>query len=173
MSPDIQPYLKSELVEIRPLASSDYLPLFKVASDPLIWEQHHDKARHTPNGFALFFEESMQSKGALCILDVNNSQIIGSSRFKIIDISGKVVEIGWTFLKRDYWGGKYNREIKRLMIKHALNWFKRVIFYVNANNLRSQGALAKLGAKNVSALDLSWVLDENEGLTFLIKEEIQ
>ena len=30
------------------------------------------------------------------------------------------VEIGWTFLARRCWGGAYNREVKRLMLDHAL-----------------------------------------------------
>ena len=172
MDPDIQPYLTSELVVIRPLALSDYSSLFKVASDPLIWEQHHDKTRHTQDGFALFFKESINSMGALCILNSKNNEVIGSSRFKVIDSSNKVVEIGWTFLNRDYWGGSYNREIKRLMIIHALKWFKHVIFYVNAQNFRSQGALAKLGARNISSLEYPWVLDKSKGLTYVITEEI-
>ena len=99
---------------IRPLVPSDHDPLYQVAADPLIWEQHHDKGRHTLDGFTDFFEESMLSKGALCILDRKKDQVIGSSRFKIIDASAKVVEIGWTFLDRYYWGGSYNREIKKI-----------------------------------------------------------
>src|SRR6266566_748875 len=40
MSFGLQPHLKGELLELRPLAPEDWDDLFAVASDPLIWEQH-------------------------------------------------------------------------------------------------------------------------------------
>jgi len=32
------------------------------------------------------------------------------------------VEIGWTFLARSHWGGATDREVKRLMLDHALSF---------------------------------------------------
>ena len=60
---------------------------------------------------------------------------------------GGTVEIGWTFLSRDYWGGAYNREMKRLMLAHALRFVERVDFRVGENNLRSRGAMEKIGGR--------------------------
>lgn len=37
---ELQPALKGELVELRPLREEDFNALYAVASDPLIWEQH-------------------------------------------------------------------------------------------------------------------------------------
>lgn len=167
---DIQPSLASELIRLRPLVSSDFDALYQVASDPLIWEQHQNKDRFTPENFADFFRESLLSKGALCILDTKNNEIIGSSRFKIIDEADEVVEIGWSFLARNYWGGTYNRGAKKLMINYALEHCKNVVFYVNNMNLRSQRALEKLGANKMSPSSTSWVLKEEVGLTYLVTE---
>jgi N-acetyltransferase len=55
------------------------------------------------------------------------------------------VEIGWTFLARSHWGGKYNREIKQLMLRHAFRFVKRVVFLIGLQNVRSQKAIEKLG----------------------------
>ncbi|HLQ78864.1 MAG TPA: GNAT family protein, partial [Terriglobia bacterium] len=49
-------------------------------------------------------------------------------------------------------------EMKSLMLYHAFRFVDRVVFQVGANNLRSQRALQKLGARivgeeNLSALD--------------------
>lgn len=173
MNIDLQPYLNGQLVVIRPLVNSDFEPLYIAASDPLIWEQHQDKGRHTSGGFTKFFAESIASLGALCILDKKDLTIIGSSRFKIIDMAEGIVEIGWTFLKRDYWGGSYNREVKQLMINHALHNFKHVVFYVNDRNIRSQKALEKIGAIRNSEYGFSWVLDQKDGLTYVISKEIR
>jgi len=42
-----QPTLRGELLELRPLRAADFEPLFAVAADPLVWEQHpeHDRWR--------------------------------------------------------------------------------------------------------------------------------
>ncbi|MBT8183227.1 MAG: GNAT family N-acetyltransferase, partial [Eudoraea sp.] len=159
------------LVHIRPLLDADFEALFNAASDALIWEQHQDKERHTLKGFTQFFNESMASGGALCILDGNSNKIIGSSRFKIIDRDNKVIEIGWTFLQRRYWGGIHNLEVKKLMIDHALQSFKYVVFYVHENNRRSRKALEKIGAVRAMDYQLPWVLDQSEGVTYLIDKK--
>jgi hypothetical protein len=43
---DPQPVLRGTLLELRPLQPEDFGPLFAVASDPLIWEQHPEQASH-------------------------------------------------------------------------------------------------------------------------------
>lgn len=169
---DLQPILTGGHVILRPLVDSDFEPLYDAASDTLIWEQHQDKKRHTREGFSQFFKESMASAGALCILEIEDNNVIGSSRFKIIDQAEGIVEIGWTFLKRNYWGGSYNREVKQLMINHALKYFRKVVFYVNKKNTRSQKALEKIGAIRTFEYGLSWVIDQQDGLTYLISKEI-
>ena len=57
------------------------------------------------------------------------------------------MEIGWTFLERAFWGGAYNAELKSLMLDHAFRFVDRVVFVVGEDNLRSQKALEKIGAK--------------------------
>ena len=64
------------------------------------------------------------------------------------------IEIGWTFLRREFWGGHYNRELKALMVNHAFQFVDRVVFRVGADNLRSQKALQKLGAKIFGGHDI-------------------
>ena len=78
---DLQPCLKGELVELRPLCAEDYRDLYAVAADPLIWEQHPCKDRHTEEAFATFFREALESRGALIVIDRKDDRVIGSSRF--------------------------------------------------------------------------------------------
>jgi len=142
---DSQPTLKGDLLELRPLRPDDWDALFKVASDPLIWEQHPSWDRYKPEVFREFFREAMESHGALIAIDGADGQVIGSSRFFGYDEQASEVEIGWTFLARSHWGGVYNREMKRLLLQHALRSVKRVVFVIGPNNLRSQKAIEKLG----------------------------
>ena len=42
MSFDLQPYLENDLLVLRPLSENDFESMYKVASNPLIWEQHFE-----------------------------------------------------------------------------------------------------------------------------------
>jgi len=136
-------------VELRPLRPEDAEALFAVASDPLIWEQHPANDRYKPEVFAEFFREALASQGAFVVLDRKDGKIIGSSRFHGYHPQANEVEIGWTFLARSHWGGHYNREMKQLMVRHALQFVDRVIFLIGLQNLRSQKAVEKLGAVRI------------------------
>src|SRR6266705_2570445 len=146
MSFGLQPHLKGELVELRPFAPEDWDDLFAVASDPLIWEQHPGSDRYKEDIFRVFFREALESGGAFVVIDAKNQQIIGSTRFYGYDPEKSEIEIGWTFLARKYWGGRYNQEMKRLMLAHAFKVVENVVFYVGDTNIRSQKAMEKIGA---------------------------
>ena len=108
MTLDIQPNLENDLVFLRPLTESDFEPLFKVAKDPLIWKQHPCYDRYKKNVYTEFFKDSLKSGGALIVIDKSNNKVIGSTRFNPVHNIESAVEIGWSFLSRDYWGGTYN-----------------------------------------------------------------
>ena len=148
---ELQPTLRSEILELRPLQAGDFEQLYAVASDPLVWEQHPDSDRYKLDVFQKFFDEAMQSGGALIALDRENNRVIGSSRFNCYDAVRSEVEIGWTFLARSHWGGVYNGEMKRLMLSHAFKFVDNVIFFVGSTNVRSQRAVEKIGGVRVGA----------------------
>jgi RimJ/RimL family protein N-acetyltransferase len=142
---DLQPVLRGELLELRPLRPEDFDDLFAVASDPLIWEQHPARDRYQEKTFRAFFREAMESGGALIAIAARDGRVIGSSRFHGYDSEKSEIEIGWTFLARSHWGGIYNGEMKQLMLRHAFQFVKRVIFLVGPQNLRSRRAVEKIG----------------------------
>jgi len=146
-----QPILKNDLIELRPLAAEDFDALYAVASDPLIWEQHPASDRYELPVFQKFFRDALESGGALIAIDPRTKQVIGSSRFHGYDERKREIEIGWTFLARSYWGGRYNSEMKRLMLQHAFQFVDSVVFLVGPQNLRSQRALEKIGGVRVGS----------------------
>jgi len=156
---DLQPTLTGELLELRPLQPEDFEVLFAAASDPLIWEQHPESDRYKREVFQKYFDGAIESRGAFAITDRESGRIIGSSRYvKVVAAavaggSPSEVEIGWTFLERAFWGGRYNRELKKLMLDHAFRFVDRVVFVVGENNLRSQKALEKIGARFLKKSD--------------------
>lgn len=141
---DFQPTLSDGDVTLRPLRPDDWDALFAVASDPLIWAVHPAHDRWQEPVFRRFFDDALASGGALVVLDAAG-EVIGSSRYDRGRADAGEVEIGWTFLSRDHWGGATNRAIKRLMIAHALADFDHVIFLVGEHNLRSRRAMEKIG----------------------------
>ena len=141
-----QPVLKGEFIQLRPLRSEDWDDLFAVASDPLIWQQHPESDRYKEEVFKIFFKDGLESGGAFVVIDTKNKRIIGSTRFHGYDPEKSEIEIGWTFLARKYWGGRYNREMKQLMLAHAFKFVENVVFFVGENNIRSQRATEKIGA---------------------------
>jgi RimJ/RimL family protein N-acetyltransferase len=158
--------LTGNLLELRPLRAEDYQDLFAVAADPLIWEQHPCKGRYQEEVFQVFFREALESGGALLALDRNSGRAIGCSRFHGYNEEKSEVEIGWTFLARSHWGGAYNREMKRLMLRHAFRFVNSVIFLVGPHNVRSQRAVEKIGGVRAgSRLDGSG----RESLVYRIK----
>ncbi len=146
MAFDLQPHLRGELIELRPLAPDDWDQLFAVASDSLIWEQHPENDRYKEDVFKVFFREALDSDGAFVVVEKKNRQIIGSTRFYGYDQAKSEIEIGWTFLARRYWGRQYNREMKELLLDHAFKFVENVVFYVGQKNFRSQKAMEKIGA---------------------------
>ena len=146
MTFELQPVLKGEIIELRPLKPDDWDELFSVASDPLIWEQHPEPDRYTEDVFRVFFKGALDSGGAFVIIDRKTQHIIGSTRFYGYDPKKSEIEIGWTFLARKYWGGRYNAEMKRLLLNHAFKFVESVVFFVGEENVRSQKAMEKLGA---------------------------
>jgi RimJ/RimL family protein N-acetyltransferase len=146
---DLQPTLHGRLIDLRPLRRDDFEALFAAASDPLIWEHHPESDRYKLEVFQKFFDGGIKSGGALAIIDRKSGRIIGSSRYCNLNPARREAEIGWTFLERAYWGGAYNGEVKTLMLNHAFRFVDRVLFVVGKDNIRSQQALRKIGAKAI------------------------
>jgi N-acetyltransferase len=151
MSFDLQPNLKGELLELRPLRAEDFENLHAVAADPLIWEQHPMNDRYKRDVFEVFFREALESGGALIVIDSRDVRVVGSSRFNGYDSEKSEIEIGWTFLARSHWGGVYNREMKQLMLRHAFKFVDSVIFRIGPQNLRSRRAIEKIGGVHVGS----------------------
>jgi RimJ/RimL family protein N-acetyltransferase len=156
MNFDLQPTLENEFVKIRPLREDEFEPLYAVASDPLIWEQHPNKDRYKRDVFQNYFKGALESKGAILALDAKNGLVIGSSRYYELDEANSSVAIGYTFLARSYWGGKYNPALKSLMLNHAFQFVDNVIFHVGAENIRSQKAMEKLGGVKINEIVMAY-----------------
>jgi N-acetyltransferase len=168
MAFDLQPVLNGTLLELRPLRADEFDVLFAVAGDRGIWEQHPDRHRYREDRFRVFFDEAIASGGALVAIDVATGRIVGSSRFHGYDPVTRKIEIGWTFLARACWGGRYNGEMKRLMLDHAFQFVETVVFLIGPENIRSQRAVGRIGGVHLGTRLRD---DGREAVTYQISAE--
>lgn len=145
MTFDLQPRLENEHVRLQPLRVENFEPLFSVASDPMIWDQHPASDRYKREVFRTFFDNAMACGGAFLIVDSQTDALIGSTRY--YDYSPRLSEItvGFTFFTRSHWGAPHNRATKQLMLDHAFEWVETVALYAGPENYRSCRAIEKIG----------------------------
>jgi RimJ/RimL family protein N-acetyltransferase len=153
---DLQPTLENALIKIIPLRDEDFDVLYKVASDPLIWEQHPNKNRYQKEVFQNFFKGAIESKGAFLVYEKETGKVIGSSRYYEPDEENNSIAIGYTFIGRDYWGKGFNKALKTLMFDYAFQFVDKIILHIGETNFRSQKATEKLGAKKIGKIEVAY-----------------
>ena len=144
---DMKPTLRGPTVTLAPTVEDDWAGQWAVAADRELWAGHPASDRWQEPVFRAYFEDNLSSGGALTIRDNADGAVIGHSRFDMRKVEPDEVEIGGTFLARSHWGGTTNREVKSLMIAHALASFERAVFYIGEDNLRSRRAMEKIGGR--------------------------
>ena len=144
---NFQPTLTGETISLRALREDDFDDLYACASDKKIWEGHPSSNRYKYSEFTSYFKASIESQACVVIVDKQRNEIIGLSRYYQVNTIPDDISIGFTFLARNYWGGDTNRELKKLMIDYALQYFPAVWLHVGLTNIRSQKATLKIGAR--------------------------
>lgn len=143
--PDLQPTLSSSLLTLRPIELSDWEGLFAVGSNSAVWADHVKTDRHKEENFRPYFDSAISSGAAFTVIENATGKIIGTSRFHDFKPDIGEVEIGWTFLATEYWGGKYNADMKRLMLGYVFEFARTVVFWVASENMRSRRAMIRIG----------------------------
>lgn len=168
----IQSRLKTENVKLVPLQTDDFEQLFAVASDPLVWEQHPNKDRYKREVFENFFQGAMESGGAFKIVEQNTGEVAGSTRFYDYNAEDNSIFIGYTFYGTKFWGSKLNPQVKKLMLDYIFQYVDKVNFHVGKDNIRSQKAMEKLGARKVDEVNVAYFGEpEKLNVVFEIRKE--
>jgi RimJ/RimL family protein N-acetyltransferase len=103
------------------------------------------------------------AKGGECpfaIIDLATERAVGSTRYMDIAPTDRRLEIGWTWLGRNYWRSAVNTECKYLLLTHAFDSLKclRVQLKTDLRNERSQRAIERLGAVREGVLRKHMIL---------------
>ncbi|WLR56801.1 GNAT family protein [Mesobacillus subterraneus] len=150
--------LEGDTVKLLPMETGQLDGLWEAGQSQSIWEFTSSKVR-SKEDMKKVIEAAMveREKGTqipFIILDKKSNKIVGSSRY--LDISGahRSLEIGWTWYSPDYWRTSVNTETKLLMLQYAFEKMEvnRVQFCTDSRNVRSQNAIARLGAQREGVL---------------------
>jgi RimJ/RimL family protein N-acetyltransferase len=152
---DIKRSFENDYLIIQPLVVEDFERLYAIALDPKVWEQHPNPTRYKREVFENYFKGAME-QNAFIVLEKGTDKVIGSTRYYAIDTENKSVIIGYTFVGLEYWGKEHNRDVKKILINYAFQFFDKVIFHIGVNNLRSQKAIAKIGARSIGEIDIAY-----------------
>lgn len=145
--------LNGDKVCLIPLEREQFEELYEAASDKSLWEfipsdcsikENFDKHYN----LALQFREE-GSHYPFVIIHKPSGKIIGSTRFLDINLDDKKLEIGWTWITREFWGTTINFECKLLLLTYCFETLgaRRVQLKTKDTNIRSRTAIQKIGAK--------------------------
>jgi RimJ/RimL family protein N-acetyltransferase len=114
-----------------------------------------------------FFADADQSlregRGlAFATIDAEADRVVGSTRFRPIELTQRRVEIGFTFLAATYQRTHVNTAAKLLMLRHAFDTWQvnRVEFLTDVLNAPSRAAIARLGAHEEGVLRSHMVMSD-------------
>ena len=138
---------------IRPLRADDLPHLLPIAL------QDKDLMRYSPT--SIYSKELLKQyisdairdrqikfRYAFIIYDKLKGQYVGSTSFANLSNKDGRVEIGYTWLGKDFRGSGLNTQVKQLLLGYAFDTlqFERVEFKADERNVISRKAIEKLGA---------------------------
>ncbi len=143
--------LENERVLLSSLTIDNYEKLIPIASQEKL-VQYSPSDIYTPASLKNYVETALEEKNRktsipFLIYDKANKQYAGSTRYMNINWKNKVLEIGSTWIGREFQGSGLNTEMKHLMINHAFDkmGFEKIEFRIDERNVRSRKAVEKLG----------------------------
>jgi RimJ/RimL family protein N-acetyltransferase len=144
--------LENEFVLLRPISGADRGPIHEIAMDPDIWRYFMYRV-DTDADFAAFFDGMLAEhvagrRATFHITDKRSGRTAGSMSYCNMSEADLRLEIGLSWLGRDFRGQGVNRWAKYLMMEHAFELMgaERVEFKTDVLNLQARAGLRNIGA---------------------------
>jgi RimJ/RimL family protein N-acetyltransferase len=145
--------LEGRHARLEPLAKAHLAGLAEVGLDEELWRWIPTAVR-TKEQMAAYIETALkeQQRGVslpFAIVEKATGRAIGSTRYGSIDRVHHRVEIGWTWVAREWQRTAINTEAKYLLLKHAFESLgcMRVELKTDSLNEKSRAAILRIGAK--------------------------
>jgi RimJ/RimL family protein N-acetyltransferase len=173
--------LENERVLLLPFVSERNIELKNIIFNDEVWKYMGMYIR-TENDFNNYVQDTLtQKRNGLCypflIIDKLTNKVAGSTRYGNLNFGSQKCEIGWTWYGREFQGTGLNKACKYELLNFGFEniGFRRIQFSADLENLRSQKAIEKLGAKKEGVFRNNYVDSEGrskDDVYFsIIKEE--
>ncbi|RYD82869.1 MAG: N-acetyltransferase [Sphingobacteriales bacterium] len=146
--------LENERARLEPLAEKHFPALAHIASTNTGLLKYSPSNIETKENFEKYMQAALdlrekQERYTFVIFDKKYNEIVGSTAFLSVSNYDQKLEIGATWLGREFQSTGINTNIKFLMLQYAFETlhFKRVEFRIHNQNFQSRRAVEKLGAK--------------------------
>jgi RimJ/RimL family protein N-acetyltransferase len=146
--------LEGRYVRLEPLAKVHLAGLAEVGLDEELWRWIPTQVR-TAEEMAAYIETALeeQARGVslpFAIVEKAAGRAIGSTRYGNIDRTHHRVEIGWTWVAREWQRTAVNTEAKYLLLRHAFETLGciRVELKTDSLNEKSRAAILRIGAQH-------------------------
>lgn len=146
--------LEGNRVKLIPLVMAHAEELWESAKDESLWTHYTFRKIEGIEKFKEFLaaslEEAASGKGfTFTIIDRQSGRMKGGTSFLDIQPASRSLEIGRTWLAKELHGTGFNAECKFHLLRYCFEELKliRVFFKTDSNNLRSQKAMEKIGAR--------------------------
>jgi RimJ/RimL family protein N-acetyltransferase len=149
---DFNRTLETNQILLRPLSRDDYDGFLKITMEKELWVYF---TNDLSDGKELLSwietgekETKTKKRLAFSIIDKQTNKLIGSTSIGNISPRDKRVEIGWTWIGKEYQGKGINGLTKYLLLKYCFEEIDciRVEFKTDVLNLPARKALKRIGA---------------------------
>src|SRR5512138_3802195 len=150
--------LETDKVLLRPLQQEDISSFARIANEPSLW-RYFTFLLNNPVELQKWVETALKEREEskripFTIVDKITNEVCGSTSLGSISYYDKRIEIGWSWLGKQYQGTGINFHAKFSLLSYAfdvLDWERVEIKTDNLNERAKQG-LRKIGAKEEGVL---------------------
>jgi RimJ/RimL family protein N-acetyltransferase len=155
---DFNLILQTDNVILRPMIADDLKSFEGLTDDKSLWTYFtSDLSDRSDLQFWIYSalsEMKNKTRLAFTIIEKSSGNPVGSTSFGNISYRDRRIEIGWTWICREFQGKGVNSQIKYLMLKYAFETldYERVEIKTDVLNLPARKALLRIGAKEEGIL---------------------
>ncbi|MFI2743320.1 GNAT family N-acetyltransferase [Zhouia sp. PK063] len=154
-------------IELRPLCLNDSAACHTITKNQDLW-YYFTSDLSTLESFHIWVEKAVtemkqQKRLAFAVIYKPTQQLIGSTSIANISIHDKRVEIGFTWLAKQFHGTGLNRKVKYILLQYCFEELhcERVEFKTDVLNIPARNALKKLGATEEGVLRSHTLMTNN------------
>ena len=148
--------LKGDSVRLEPLSQDHAQGLFNRGQESADWAYMPRACFVDMADTRQWIDEALLAPGQIpfAIVETGKNKAVGSTRYINIRPDHRSLEIGWTWLGKEWQRTAVNTEVKQLLLTHAFERLGcvRVEFKTDGRNLRSQRSLERIGATREGVL---------------------